>query len=177
MLVGFFAETFRLIIPIFSLENTYTLFLRSICKISFFGQMHVLLSILLQGAFANNHTTKETDKLLGIISISSLCLSLLIPINFSNIKDFYIPVFGFHSIFEIIRGVVIFVTLGAMLLSPLNNKSRASKITAIGFIIIITGYILLLKATMLAIFIAALIFFLIGTYLYLKYLYLDYMWK
>ena len=177
MLFGFFAETARLAIPIFALEETYTLFLRYICRISFFGQMHVALSILLQGAFANDQSTRETDRLLGVISIISLCLSLLIPINYSTMKEFYIPIFGFQSIFEIIRILIVALAVGAMLLSPLSRKSVDAKITSVGFFIIIAGYMALLKSTMLLTVLIGIVGLTVGTYLYLRHLYAYYMWK
>ena len=177
MLFGFFAETFRLAIPIFALEKTYTLFLRTICDISFFGQMLAVLSIVLQGAFTNEHTTRETDKLLGIISITSLCFSILIPVNYSNIKEFYSPIFGWQSIFETIRVISVIISFCAMLLSAISKKSLDAKLVTIGFFIIITGYMTLIKTTMLLTIIIGSLCLLIGTFIYLKHLYSYYMWK
>ncbi len=177
MLFGFFAETFRLAIPIFSLEKTYSLFLRTICDISFFGQMLVILSIIMQGAFTNEHTTRETDKLLGVISITSLCFTILIPVNYSNIKEFYSPIFEFQTIFEIIRLLSVIITFGAMLLSAINKKSSDEKLVTIGFFIIIAGYMSLLKTTMLLTVVINILCLLIGTFIYLKHLYSYYMWK
>lgn len=177
MLLGFFAETFRLAIPIFNLSDTYTSFLRAICKIAFFGQMQVILALLLQASFANEKSTREVDKLLGIISAVSLCLSILIPVNFSNIEEFYMPIFSFQIILEIIRSTFLVIGLVAMLFSPISKKYIDAKIASIGFFITSVGYIVLIKTMTLISFLIGLILLIVGTSMFLKRLYKYYMWK
>ncbi len=177
VLLGFFAETFRLAIPIFNLAETYTLFLRSVCKISFFGQMQVVLAILLQGAFANHDSARGIDKLLGIISAISLCLSILIPVNFSQIPYSYTPIFSFQQLFELARIVFIVITLLAMFLSPVSRKYIDAKLASIGFFTIGVSYLILIKTMTLVSFLIGVVLLVTGTIYFLKHLYKYYMWK
>ncbi len=177
MLIGFFAESLLLCIPIFSLETGYTIFLRSISSIAFFGQMQVILSIMFQGALVAQEELRDSDKFLGIFSIIAMGFSVIIPINTTQVAVNYSPEYGLESVFSVIRIIFVLITFGAMFLSPTSAKFPDYRKASIAFLIMCIGYIFLLYTTTLISLTFGVIFLISGTVFFLTKLHSYYMWK
>ncbi len=177
MLFGIYAETFRLGIPIFSLNASYTLFLRTIVRTAFFGQVQVLLAILFQGIIATRDSSRESDKFVGIISVTALIFSVIIPINVTNINLSFSANYGFDRLFSNIRILFIIVTLGTMLLSSTSKKFVAYKKASIWFSVLCFAYLLLIHCTTLLFLSSGSLLLIVGTIMFLQHLHTYYMWK
>ncbi len=177
MLIGFFCKTILLCIPLFSLQNGYTVFLQSISSIAFFGQMQVIVSILFQGVLVSQADTRDSDKFIGIVSVVALAFSVIVPIDVRGIATDFSPQYGFNSIFEVIRIVFIVITFASMYLSPTSKKSDDYKKASIAFLVLCIGYVILLDTTRLANFCVGSACLLLGTIYFLRKLHRYYMWK
>ncbi len=177
MLIGFFAETFLLCIPIFSLQNGYTTFLHSISSIAFFGKIQVILSILLQGVLIAQEASRDSDRFIGIISVVALAFAVIIPIDVTTITVDIFPSYGFESLFSIIRVSFIIIAFCAMFLSPASKKSADYKKASIAFFIMSIGYIILTNTKSFISLCTGSLFVIIGTAFFLKHLHNYYMWK
>ncbi len=177
MLIGFFAETLLLCIPIFSLHEGYSMFLRSVSSIAFFGQMQVILSVLAQGVLVTQEDSRDTDRFLGLISVVSLSFAVIIPVNLTNISSDFYPTYGFSSLVTIIRIAFILITFSSMFFSSISAKSKHYKIASIAFLIICIGYVVLLGTkTFLSLCIGT-VLLIVGSVYFLKHLHTYYMWK
>lgn len=177
ILFGFFAESFRLCIPLFSLTEGYSNFLRFIGRAAFFGQMQVILAILVQGALTANNEIRDSDKYLGIISVVALIFAMTIPLDVTVIRLHFAPKYGFESLFATIRVVFTIICFVAMFLSNKSKESSDYKKATLDFLILCIGYILLLNCTTFIILIIGTTFFLIGTTQFFKNQHHYYMWK
>ncbi len=177
MLIGFFAQSFLLCIPIFSLHKGYTLFLNSISSLAFFGQIQVILSILFQGVLVTQDESRDTDRYVGIISVAALAFAAIIPLDFTTIEQDFLPTYGFESVFSTIRIVFILVAFVSMILSPASKKSTDYKKASISFFLICVGYTILLNTSTLLSFSIGSVLFTFGTVRFLKRLHWHYMWK
>ncbi len=177
MLIGFFAQSFLLCIPIFSLHTGYTLFLASISGIAFFGKIQVTLSILFQGVLINQDESRDSDKFIGIISIVALSFAAIIPLDLTNIKNDFLPTYGFENIFTTIQIVFTFIAFLSMLLSTMSKKSLDYRKASIAFLALCIGYSILLYTSNLLLLIIGFSFFAVGSIVFLKQLHRYYMWK
>ncbi len=177
MLIGFFAQSFFLCIPIFSLYTGYSSFLSSISSIAFFGQMQVMLSVLFQGALVTQDESRDSDKFVGIISIVSLSFSAIIPVDVTNIAQDFSPTYAFESVFLLIRVVFTIIAFASMILSSASKKSRDYRCASIAFLFLCTGYLFLTSSATLLFLCIGFLFFSVGTIRFLKHLHWYYMWK
>ncbi len=177
MLLGIFLETFRLGIPIFSLNTGYTLFFRTIARTVFFGQIQVMIAILFQGIIASRDASRESDKYIGIISVIALIFALIIPLNITNIGLSFSATYGFEQLFSTIRIIFIIITLGTMLLSSSSKKFKNYKKASISFFLLCIAYLLLLDCTTLFSLCLGTLLIVFGSISFLKHLHTYYMWK
>ncbi len=176
MLIGFFSESIRLCIPIFSLARGYTLFLDTICRLAFFGQMQIILAILVQAVLAQNES-RDSDKFMGLISVIALSFSIIIPVETTDIAQSFSAQYGFAVQFKTMRLIFISIAFFSMYISPNGKKFPAYKKASFAFLIMCIGYFILLDARILLFFIIGAIFLIAGTSIYLKQLHKYYMWK
>ncbi len=177
MLIGIFAQSFFLCIPIFSLYSGYTTFLSSISSVAFFGQMQVMLSILFQGALVTQDESRDSDKFMGIISIVSLSFAAIIPVDATNIAQDFSPTYAFESVFLTIRIVFTLIAFASMVLSPTSKKSLDYRKASVAFLFLCSGYLLLTSSATLLFLSIGVLFFSLGTIRFLKHLHWYYMWK
>lgn len=177
ILFGLFAESLRLCIPLFSLAGGYSNFLRFIGRAAFFGQMQVILSILVQGVLASKDETRDSGRYLGIISIVALMFAMIIPLDISTIQLYFAPKYGFESLFNIIRIVFTVISFCAMFLSSKSKESLDYKKSTLSFLILCIGYIFLLYCTTFIFLVGGILLLSIGTTQFLKNLHHYYMWK
>ncbi len=177
MLIGFFAQSIALCIPLFPNQSEYSLFFNSVSSVSFFGQIQILLSILFQGILVSQEEARDSDKFLGIISVTALIFAVIIPIDMTRIAFEYAPTYGFESLFQIIRIVFIIIVFGSMVLSPTSKKNKDYRNASIGFFGLCMGYAIIMQSTILIIFVIGLLALVIGTVFFLRKLHSFYMWK
>ncbi|WP_428770908.1 hypothetical protein V1L52_03440 [Treponema sp. HNW] len=176
-LIGFLGETFTLCIPLFGLTAGYSTILRFIGQAAFFGEMEVLLAIIIQAVIASGSENRDSDKYLGLIIVSALIFSTIIPLNTSVLKDYMRIHFGSKDLLATIRIIFSICAFLALLLSSKSKESADYKKASFNFLFICCGYILLLECLSFAFLISGAALLIAGTVRFLKNMHRYYMWK
>ncbi|MFI3257457.1 MAG: hypothetical protein R3Y36_04080 [Spirochaetales bacterium] len=177
ILVGIFAESLRLCIPLFASDGEFSGLIRTVGKFAFFGQMQVILAILILAVVSVDDESRDSHKYSGVISVVSLIFAMIIPMNTINALEYFSPQYAFESLFTVIRIIFIVACFFAMFFSPKSKKSPDYKKASQNFFITCAGYALLLHCTSFIVFFIGLLFFIVGTAQFLKNLHNYYMWK
>lgn len=176
-LLGFLSETVKLCIPLFGLTAGYSTFLRFIGQAAFFGEMEVLLAIIILAVTASGSENREADKYLGLIIVTALIFSTIIPLNTSLIKNHIHIEFGLKPLLATIRIIFGITAFLALLLSAQSRESSNYKNASFNFLFICVGYILILECLNFAFLIIGGILLSAGTIRFLKNMHRYYMWK
>ncbi|MGP1521898.1 hypothetical protein [Treponema sp.] len=176
-LLGFLGETFKLCIPLFGLTAGYSTFLRFIGQASFFGEMEVLLAIIILAIVASGSENREADKYLDLIIVTALIFSTIIPLNTSHIKDYMHIEFGLKPLLAAIRIIFGITAFAALFFSAQSRESSNYKNASFNFLFICIGYILILECLNFAFLVIGGILLSTGTLRFLKNMHCYYMWK
>lgn len=176
-LIGFLGETFTLCIPLFGLKAGYSTFLRFIGQAAFFGQMEVLLAIIMQTITASASENRDADKYLRLIIITPLIFSIIIPLNTSVLKNYMHIQFGLKNLLDITRILFAICAFLALFVSPKSKESPDYKKAALDFLFICCGYIVLLECLNFAFLVIGSLLLSAGAIRFLKNMHRYYMWK
>lgn len=176
-LIGFLAESFTLCIPLFGLTAGYSTVLRFIGQTAFFGEMEVLLAIIMQAVIASDSENRDSEKYLWLIIVAALIFSTIIPLNTSILKNYMHIRFGLKNLLALIRVVFSICAFLALVLSSKSKESPDYKKASFDFLFICCGYILLLECLNFAVLISGTGLLTAGTVRFLKNMHRYYMWK
>jgi len=176
-LIGFLGETFTLCIPLFGLTAGYSTILRFIGQTAFFGEMEIVLAIIILAIITSSSENRDTDKYLGLIIVTSLIFSTIVPLNTSLIKNHMHIDFGLKHLLSTIRIIFGSAAFFALFLSPKSKESADYKKASFNFLFICCGYILLLECINFAFLIIGAILLSGGAIRFLKNMHRYYMWK
>ena len=176
-LIGVLCESFKLCIPLFGLTAGYSGFLRLIGQVSFFGQIEILLTIIVQGAFAAGAESRESDKYLGFVLIISFMFSIIMPLNTTVFENYVTVSYGFKGLFDAIRAAFTLCTFLIFLLSAKSTESNDYKKAAVDFFAVCCGYMLLSRCTNFALLLPGALLLGAGSVRFLKNMHRYYMWK
>lgn len=94
----------------------------------FFGQIEILLTVIVQGAFAAGAQTRESDKYLGFMLIISFMFSIIMPLNTTVLENYVTVSYGFKGLFDAIRAAFTVSTFLIFLLSAkVKNRPTTKK--------------------------------------------------
>lgn len=176
-LIGVLCESFKLCVPLFGLTAGYSSFLRLIGQVSFFGQIEILLTVIVQGAFAAGAQTRESDKYLGFMLIISFMFSIIMPLNTTVLENYVTVSYGFRGLFDAIRAAFTVSTFLIFLLSAKSRESTDYKKAAVDFLAVCCGYMLLSRCTNFALLLFGALLLGTGSVRFLKNMHRYYMWK
>jgi len=176
-LLGFFCESFKMCIPLFNITAGYSTFLRFIGQASFFGQMEIVLTIIMQAVFAGGSEGRDADRYLQIIIIAALIFSTMVPLNTTVFENYMNISYGFKDLLGIMRIVFVLCSFLALFFSPKSKESADYKKASVSYLVVCAGYVLLLHCTDFAVFIGGAALLTGGTVHFFKNIHRYYMWK
>lgn len=176
-LFGCFLECSRLLIPLFALWNSHSSLLIYSTRITFFGEMLAILSLLVTGLSTTVSDVQDSERTLLFIFIVSLFFTMLIPINTTMISKTMRVETGFPITIQIIR--LLFILLGTVsfLITFINKQAKEFRNITIDFLCISIGYSIEIFANTLFKFILGILLMSIFTRHFIKNLHNYYMWK
>lgn len=168
-----YADTFRLLIPIFHISNSYSQTLVAIGEITLFARILAPIALLATSLLHFDEQHQNANKYAIICIFIALMLASLIPLNTTKIRPNFTVYNGFSN--AVVYASVIAMIFGALSLIISNAKSEKRQITAIGFGLVCIGTCMLFNCYSLFTTVITYILLGVGTTLYLYNLHKEYL--
>ncbi len=174
-LIGCFAETVRLCVPLFNLWHELSAFLLFTGRVFLFARTLAPTALLFDAVFSGTKARQHVERNLVILVALSVMISMLMPLNTAIVLPNFCIKWGNGEAFIAIRALI----LGAAILSLFVNAcSFGTKDASLfGFAALALGYEILCYATSYAAAAAGGILLFSGTAVYLKSLHRKYLWQ
>ena len=167
-------DSSRILVPIFRLSNTFSLFLVKVGNINLLARLLAPLALMGNTVMNTDELKQNTDRNCIILIIISLFFAEVIPLNTAVILPNYSISYG-HV--KAIRGFAMLTcTVSAVSLFYTNRKNEYKQIMTIGFVLLCIGYTLLFYCYNIATLVSGIILLGSGTYIYLNEVHKHYLW-
>ncbi len=174
-LIALLANSLRLLIPLFNMENSYSALMIFCGKSVVFSKLMVPLSLLFSVVMAGIDQRQDLEKNIFILLLGCIFFSQLIPLNTANICSNFEVDYSYRKVIRISSILIIIATLIALFF---NNKHRLyTQLTTIGLGLICIGTFVLFNSTSLFLLGLSFLLLLFGNALYLKELHKQYLWN
>ena len=150
-------ESFKLLVPLFALWQTYSNNLLFIGRLILFGKFLAPISILMSSLFSTETQMQDFEKNYTIVITLGAAFSLLIPINTSQISTTCAISWGFYNEFFLFRTLIFITAFISSVLKGINKTFTPSALTvrlSFSLLLIILSYALLASADNLLFLIA-----------------------
>jgi len=174
-LVACLVDSFRLLIPLLNISDTYSNLLIFCGDAVLFSRILIPLSLLCSVVLGTVEQRQEIEKNIFIITLISIFFAKTIPLNTALTCSNYSVDYSFKTVLKVTT--VIIILAGAIYLYMENKNRLYSQKTTLGYILLAAGIYILLEATNLFKFLISALALSIGTFLYLKELHNQYLWK
>ena len=173
-IVACLADTSRLLVPVFRLSGTYSLFLLKLGNIHLFARLLAPLALMGNTVMSTDDFRQSTDRNVIILIIIALFFSEIIPLNTAVILPNFCISYGYV---KAIRAFC-FITcaFSTICLFRMNKKNEYKQIMTLGFILLCIGYTLIFYCYNITAFITGTLLLGIGTYIYLNEVHKHYLW-
>ena len=174
-LIGCFAETVRLCVPLFNLWHELSAFLLFTGRTVLFARTLAPTALLFDAIFSGTEARQHVERNLVILIMVSVMISMLMPLNTAIVLPNFCIKLGSGKAFITIRALI----LAAAILSLfVNARSLGTKdASPFGFAAAAFGYEISCYATSYAAAAAGGILLFAGTAVYLKTLHRKYLWQ
>lgn len=165
-LIACLAETVRLYIPLFNLEESFSLGLVILGRSTTFARLLAPLSILFSVIMCEAEQRQTLERDILLIVVVALFFSQIIPMNTAVIDRNFRVHIGYNTIvvsIEVFVDVVSFITL--IIKNYINELSQK---TAVGMFFIIAGFVLLINSFNFVLLAVATFSIFFGSILYLN---------
>jgi hypothetical protein len=173
-LLACLTESIRLFIPFLGLWKSNASFLITSTRIFFFGRLLAPASFLFSSIFSIVGQTQGSERNSGVLFAVTGVIALLIPVNTTRILPNCTVGIGFIPFFWVYELTLAVLTFVSLLLEAQNNGPERKRL-AMGFLLLFTGYILLIQTLSMFSLALGIIFFASGVYLYLVNLHQTYL--
>ena len=174
-LISLIANSVRIWLPLFGMENTFTNLLLFCGNCVIFSKLLMPLSLLFAVVMGNVEQRQDLEKNIFLLLIGCIFFAQIIPLNTANICMNYEVDYSYRNVIKIAAILVSIATLIALFF---NNKQRFyTQYTTIGLCLIIIGTFILFNSTNLLRLITSFFFLLFGNIFYLKELHKQYLWN
>ena len=174
-LIALLANSLRLLIPLFNMENSYSALMIFCGKSVVFSKLKVPLSLLFSVVMAGIDQRQDLEKNIFILLLGSIFFAQLLPLNTANICSNFEVDYSYRNVIKITSILIVAATLIALFV---NNKQKFyTQLTTIGLACICTGTFILFNSTNILRFAMSIIFLFVGNFLYLRELHKQYLWN
>jgi len=176
-LFGCIFESLRLLIAEFSLWQTYSNLLISIGKSIIGGRILAPLSLFFAAIFSESSQRQNVERNILMLIVVSIGLSVLYPLNTLYTTSTCAVAWGYSKLFFIVRLFILLATLVTMIFNAVNNNSKTMIRSIIGFVLLASGYLILIGTDCFFNLFLGIGLLSTGTVLYLRSTHLIYMWN
>ena len=174
-LVACLVDSFRLLIPLLDISETYSNLLIFCGNASLFARLLIPLSLLCTTILGTVEQRQEIEKNIFIILLISIFFAQIIPLNTAVTSPNYSVNYAFKKTINISSMLIIAASIVYLFIE--NTNHLYSQKTTAGFSLLAIGIYMLFDSTNLLKFTLASVFLSAGTFLYLKELHNQYLWK
>ncbi|MBO4437944.1 MAG: hypothetical protein J5798_01220 [Spirochaetaceae bacterium] len=176
-LINMLVEASRLFLPVLNLWQGNYFLLIVVSKFVFFCRL-TGFSIMLCGAALSStkNEMQDSSSRFGLTALAVLT-ACSIPVNSLTIYSTWVIPTAYYTLFLIIRFLFAITTSVSFLITAKKNEVHEYKQTAIFFLLLSTGLIILQETDNPAFFISGVILLTAGTFGFLRSLHNYYLWK
>ena len=167
-------DSFRLWIPAFNLQNTYSPLFLFCGNASLVSTLLTPASLLIMCTHSFNEQKQDTEKLVAIVIFIAIFTAVFIPLNTTkNLFNFTVA----YSFKKIIVTYTIICYGLTLLINFLYNKQRTyDQKTTFGLLFLMIGYHAVRHSVNIAMIIVATLFLTMGSVFFIKELHNQYLW-
>lgn len=169
-LFGCMLEIYRLLIPIFSLWNSFSDWLLVVGKLSFSSKIIAVGSFLFAALVPQETKNQLSGRSLVLLMVVSFVFAEFIPVNSHDILPSIMPSLAFSKMFSAILVVICLITAFSLFFSDGKNF-------VLGYVILIFGYLILVFGSSVFTLILGASLLIVGSVKYLKSIHEFYMWQ
>lgn len=176
-LLACLAEGNRIILPLFGLWKTYTSLFIFNGRLVFAGRILAPLSLLFAAIFSDSEQRQNVERNYIVLIVVSILFGLLAPLDTASIVSTCTVRWGYATTFNTIRSFVFLATLVTTIINAITKDSIELKENAVGFVLLMLGYSLLLAADNYFILIISTALFATGNVFYLRSIHTLNLWR
>lgn len=167
-------DTSRLLVPVFNLSGTFSLFFLKIGNVHLFARLLAPLALMGTTVMSTDEFRQSTDRNSIILIIIALFFAEIIPLNTAIILPNFCISYGYV---DAIRAFCLLICIFSLVsLFNTNRKNEYRQIMTLGFILLCIGYSLIFYCYNILLLIAGILIISTGTYLYLNEVHKHYLW-
>ncbi len=170
-------ESARLLIPLYSNGADSIFILISVSRLVFFSRFLILLVLLAGAIFANGMLMQQIGPGLFILAFFSFSLANSVPINTSSITSNFLALSGYNQTIQIIYMLLGVMTVATYYILGTTRAIENYRQAAFGMLLLIGGYLLLMRVDTWITFVPSALLLLTGTRIYLKSIHNYYLWQ
>jgi len=167
-------DTSRLLVPIFKLSGTYSLFLLKVGNIHLFARLLAPLALMGNTVMSTEDFRQSTDRNCIILIIIAMFFAEMIPLNTAVIFPNFCISYGYENAIRAFCGIICAVS--TISLFRTNQKNEYRQIMTLGFLLLCVGYSLIFYCYNLLGLISGTLLLGGGSYLYLNEVHKHYLW-
>ena len=173
---SFFLEALRLLLPLSRLYEIPSLYLLMVSRIILFGRCFGIFSLFTASMYAVGFKAEKQRNVVLIISVTTLIITLGVPIDTQVWDSSLNMISGFVSIFRLIEAGTILITTVSFFIAAWSRSSREFAFIGTGSALAIMGRHILLNADTWAALPTGLLLLVVGTWLICTKLHKIYLW-
>ena len=173
-LIACLCDTSRLLVPVFKLSGTFSLFLLKAGNIHLFARLLAPLALMGNTVMSTDDFRQSTDRNCVILIVISLFFAEIIPLNTAVILPNFCISYGYEKAIRAFTFLTCAVSAVSLFFT--NRKNEYKQIMTIGFVLLCFGYTLIFYCYNIATLAAGTILLGTGTYFYLNEVHKHYLW-
>ena len=167
-------DSSRLMVPVFRLSGSFSLFLLRIGNVHLFARLLAPLALMGTTVMSTEEFRQSTDRNSIILIIIAMFFAEIIPLNTAVILPNFCISYGYMK--AIRTFCFLTCTVSTISLFYTNRKNEYRQVMTIGFLLLCIGYSLIFYCYNIAALAGGIIFLGSGTYLYLNEVHKHYLW-
>lgn len=173
-LIGCLTESFRIFIPCLNLWETSNQVVLIISRIIYFGKILIPLSFIFMAVYSSAEYRQDVERNIIILLLLSAICSVVLPINTNKIFPTCLPQPGYKNLIFTIWIIFILITIFSLIRNDYIANSKTKM--PLGFIFLITGYLILCNTMNIVLLVFGTIFMIYGSLTFLQSLHQKYLW-
>lgn len=176
-LVACLCEGLRLITPLFGLWQTFTTFLVFIGRIVFMGRILAPVSFVWAAIMSDSGQRQDVERNVTLMYAICIVLAVIMPLNTARINSTCAVCWGFPRTFLIVRILLVAAAFLSFHTNGIKHDSPELKKIAFIYLMLISGYALLVSCDNYLFLFAGSGLLFAGTAQFLLLIHRMYMWK
>lgn len=175
--IACFTESIRIVMPMFGLWKTFSVLFFFTGQVVSTGRVLSMLSFLFAAIFSGEEHRQEVERNYVIMLVVSILIGMIIPLDTSRIVSTCVIHCGYSGLFNRVQLILFLTTLLATLINAFSKDSAELKVNAIGYVILIMGYMLLRNTDNYVTLFVSTALFAVGNVLYLRSIHTLCLWR